>query len=58
MGKKEEVIVDRQSVPIVIDDGEPVAIVYLNRNRDRVIYSLEKANEDRIVELLSNNSLI
>lgn len=48
--------VQKVCVPVVLDEkGNPIAIVFLNSNRDRVIYMCEKADEDQIVELLTHD---
>lgn len=47
-------IVEKQVNPVVIEDDEPIAIVHYNKNRDRIIYMLEKAGEDDIIKLLEN----
>lgn len=49
--------VQKMSLPVVFDEkGNPKAIVFLNGNRDRVIYVCEKADEDEIVELLTSQT--
>ena len=46
--------VEKQAIPIVIDENNnPIAVVYFNKGRDRIIYMLKKANEDEIVALLT-----
>lgn len=45
--------VTKQCLPVVCNDkGEPIAVVYLNIHRDRVIYMLKSASEDEICALL------
>lgn len=48
---------EKQSLRIFLDEnGEPKAIIFFNKNRDRVIYVLSKADEDQIVDLLENKN--
>jgi hypothetical protein len=46
--------VEKQVIPVVIENDEPIAIVFYNKNRDRIIYMLEKANEDDIINLIED----
>jgi hypothetical protein len=47
--------IQKQSIPVVMDEkGDPVAIVFYNTNRDRIVYVVEKAGEDDLIELLGN----
>jgi hypothetical protein len=48
--------VEKQSIPVVIENEEPIAIVFYNKNRDRIIYMLEKAGEDDIIDLLETKN--
>lgn len=49
--------VQKQAVPVVIDsNNEPVAIVYFTQSRERVIYMLQKADEEEIVQLLAGKT--
>ena len=51
--------IEKCSVPIVSDDkGEPIALVYFSKNRERVIYTLVKADEDTIVKLLEGKPIV
>ena len=48
--------VQKQAIPVVINsNNEPIAIIYFNRNRERIIYLLEKAGEDEIISLLNHD---
>lgn len=49
--------VEKQAVPVVLVDGEPVAIIFYNKNRDRVIYMLSKAGEDEIINLIEDKEI-
>jgi hypothetical protein len=49
--------VEKQSIPVVIEDDQPIAIVFFNKNRDRIIYILEKANEDEIIGLIEDKEV-
>jgi hypothetical protein len=46
--------VEKQAVPVVVENDEPVAIVYYNKNRERIIYILTKADEDEIINLIED----
>ncbi len=46
--------VEKQVTPVVIDDDEPKAIIFWNKNRDRVIYMTVKASEEEMMELIEN----
>jgi hypothetical protein len=35
------------------EKDEPKAIIYFNKNRDRIIYTLQKADDDQIIELIT-----
>jgi hypothetical protein len=48
--------VEKQAVPVVIEDDEPIAIVFYNKNRDRIIYMLEEAGEDDIISLIEDKN--
>lgn len=44
---------EKQSIPIFIDEeGEPKAFIFYNKNRDRIIYTVTKAGEDELIEIL------
>ena len=44
---------DKQSITVFINkDKEPVAIIYLNKYRNREIFVLSKAGDNDIIELL------
>lgn len=46
--------VQKQALPVVIDNNnEPIAIVYFTSTRERVIYMLQKADEEEIIRLLA-----
>lgn len=47
--------VEEQVLPVIIENDDPVAIVFYNKKRDRIIYMLEKANEDDIISLFDDN---
>jgi hypothetical protein len=47
--------VEKMALPVVVENDEPVAIVFYNKNRDRIIYILEKAGEDDLISLLENH---
>jgi hypothetical protein len=48
--------IQKQSIPVIMDeDGNPVAIVFYNKNRDRIVYVVEKAGEDELIELLGKH---
>lgn len=42
-------------MPVIMEGNEPVAIVFHNKNRDRVIYTVSKAGEDEIINLFESN---
>lgn len=48
--------VEKQSIPVVIDNDEPIAIIFYNKNRDRIIYRLEKADEESIIDLIEDKN--
>lgn len=49
---------EKQQHPIVFDErGNPVAIVFFDlRSRDRIIYTLQKADDDTITNLIAGKS--
>lgn len=48
--------VEKVSVSLFIsDENEPIAMVYFNKNRERVIYTITKADETEIIALFENN---
>ncbi len=48
--------VQKQAVPVIIDpNNEPMAIVYFTQARERVIYMLQKADEEEIIQLLDQS---
>lgn len=48
---------EKQGLPVIKDkDNNPIAIIYFNNNRDRIIYMVRKADEDEIVDLFTNKS--
>jgi len=50
--------IERQALPVLMDaTGEPLAIIFFNKSRDRIIYTLTKADEDAIVELFQKQAL-
>ncbi len=48
--------VEKQIIPVVTENDNPVAIVFFNKNRDRIIYMLKKASEDDIINLISKSN--
>lgn len=51
--------VQKQVTPVVIDgNNEPVAIVYFTQTRERVIYMLQKADENDIISLLEHKQVV
>jgi hypothetical protein len=46
--------VEKMALPVVVENDEPKAVIFYNKNRDRIIYILEKAGEDELIELLEN----
>jgi len=46
---------EKQSLPVLLDKktGNPIAIIFFNQNRDRIIYTLSKADEEEIVALFN-----
>ena len=48
--------VEKQSVPVVITDDEPVAMIFYNKHRDRVIYMLERASEEDLIDLIQDKN--
>jgi len=50
--------IERQALPVLMDaKGEPIAIIFFNKSRDRIIYTLTKADEDAIIELFQKQAL-
>ena len=50
--------IQKSSVPFIYDEtGKALAIILFNENRDRVIYMIEKADEDEIIALFERQSL-
>lgn len=46
---------EKQSLTVFLDEEEnPRAILFYNKNRDRILYTTVKADEEQIVELLEN----
>lgn len=47
--------IEKQALPVIIDHatGEPVALIFFNKNRERVIYNLVKSDEDGIIEIFN-----
>lgn len=50
--------VEKQALPVIIDTntGEPIALIFFSPQRERIIYTLKKADEDEIVELLTQST--
>ena len=49
--------IERQALPVLMDaKGEPIAIIFFNKNRERIIYTLTKADEDAIIELFQKQT--
>ena len=49
--------VQKMALPVVVDEkGELVALIFYNKNRDRIIYTVQRASEDEIIELLESNN--
>ena len=46
--------VEKMALPVISDNGEPIAIIFFNKNRDRIIYMLQKADEEEIVGLIES----
>lgn len=45
--------VEKQCIPVVLDEqGEPIAIIFYNKHRDRVIFTTKSADEDEIIDLI------
>lgn len=46
--------VEKQAIPVIIDSktNEPIAIIFYTQNRERIIYTLTKADEEDIMKLL------
>jgi len=50
--------IEKQALPIILDEqGEPIALLFFNKSRDRIIYTLKKADEDEIIELFQKQTL-
>lgn len=47
--------VEKMALPVVVENDEPKAVIFYNKNRDRIIYILEKAGEDDLIALLENH---
>lgn len=44
--------IQKQNLPVFIDENdEPRALIYFNKNRERIIYNITKAGEDELIEL-------
>lgn len=49
--------ITKASVSIFLDDQqEPCGLIYFNKNRERVIYIVEKADEEQIVSLFEGKN--
>lgn len=45
---------EKQGLPVIMDNnGNPIAVIFFNQSRDRIIYMLNKASEDDIMSLLT-----
>lgn len=46
--------IEKQGLPVIIDHqtGQPLAIIFFSKDRERIIYILSKATEEDIIELL------
>lgn len=44
--------VQKQALPVILQDNDPVAILYFTETRERVLYKLIKADEEDITTLL------
>jgi phosphoribosylformylglycinamidine (FGAM) synthase-like enzyme len=50
--------IQKSSIPVIYDEnGKALAIILFNENRDRVIYMIEKADEDEIIALFERQNL-
>lgn len=48
--------VSKQALPVVLNEqGDPIAVIYFSKERERIIYILQKADEDEIIALLNVN---
>ena len=49
--------VEKQALPVIIDTntGEPIALIFFSPSRERIIYTLKKADEEELVELLTQS---
>jgi len=49
--------VQKQALPVVINDqGDPIALVYFSQQRERIVYILQKADEEQIISLLTTDT--
>lgn len=49
--------IEKQSIPVFLDeDGEPTAIIFYTKNRERVIFLVKKADEDEIIALFEGKN--
>jgi len=47
----------KQGIPVIFNDkGEPVAVIFFSQNRDRIIYMIEKADEEEIISLINTKN--
>ena len=47
-----EYTIERQNIPIIKnEEGDAIAIIFFNKNRDRIINLVTKADEDQIINL-------
>jgi len=49
--------IEKQALPVFIDSNtqEPIAILYFNKNRERIVYNLIKSDEESIIELFNQS---
>lgn len=49
--------IQKANISLFIDDqNEPIGMIYFNKNRERVIYMIDKADEDQITGLFEGKN--
>ena len=51
-------IIEKQAIQVIMDENRnPLAIIFVNKDRKRIICNTQEADEDEIVNLLTTSQL-